>query len=65
MLPHQERVLHERDALSDKVKDLMRFINSPTFDQIEQTERDRLMRQANHMMNYESVLRERVAAFDA
>jgi len=63
LLPHQERVVHEKIALDVKLSDLNRFIDSAGFDGLHHAERARLTRQSRYMAEYSNVLGERIAAF--
>ena len=63
MAPHQERVVTEKDELSEKLAKLLAFFQSPTFAGLSEAERSRLRNQARFMDGYAAVLEERIAAF--
>lgn len=66
MEAYQERVLEEKRALDEKVLKLTTFIDgteSGKFAELSADERDRLIRQRVSMMDYASILGERIAAF--
>ena len=66
MLPHQQRVIDERDELSNKLTKLNAFINSDTFTEKvkDLRERDRLILQKFIMTRYLEILNERITAFE-
>jgi hypothetical protein len=61
--PHQQRVVSERDELSDRLGKLLAFFQTPTFVGLPEAERSRLRNQARFMDGYAAVLEERIAAF--
>jgi hypothetical protein len=64
--PHQQRVVDELTELDTRITKLAVFINeSPVYRALENAEKERLFKQIGHMTGYASVLRERIAAFDA
>lgn len=64
MQPHQERVVTEEQELDSKIEKLHVFIeDSPAFDGLPKTEKDRLRRQKFAMQIYRDILHERIAAF--
>lgn len=63
MQAFQERVIAEKDELFAKLDKLNEFIKGEIFNSLPKDERERLVRQANHMSNYYYVLNERIAAF--
>ena len=64
MLPHQERVLKEKEELNEKLLKLKVFINkSNDFLSLDASERNRLLNQMNVMGEYSRILGERIAAF--
>jgi hypothetical protein len=63
MAPHQERVVTEKDELSEKLAKLLAFFQSETFSGLSEAERSRLRNQARFMDGYAAVLEERIAAF--
>ncbi len=63
MAPHQERVVVERDELSDKLTKLTSFLVSDKIMSVHAEEASRLMKQASIMKEYLAILDERIAAF--
>ena len=65
MLPHQQRVVDERDELVSKAAKLYDFIDdeNPVCGQLEPAEKERLTRQHSLMVQYAEVLDDRIAAF--
>lgn len=63
MAPHQERVIAERDELSEKLDKLRTFLTSMIFTSLPRDEQRRLTRQTLIMSDYLDVLDERIAAF--
>ncbi len=62
MLPYQERVIEERDALSTKIIALGVFLNNDTIG-IATAERIRMTRQLAAMREYGLILNERIDNF--
>lgn len=60
----QERVVHEEQALNEKLLALINFNNSDAVKNLPIDEQDRLKRQENAMTEYSVVLRERIDNFD-
>lgn len=60
MLPHQERVLTEKNELDEKIKRLDDFIHGAVYINLPEVERLRLVRQWCHMRDYSNVLGERI-----
>lgn len=60
----QERVVHEEQALNEKLLALINFNNSDAVKKLPIDEQDRLKRQENAMTEYSVVLRERIDNFD-
>ena len=65
LLPHQQRVVAERDELVGKLSRLYDFVDddNQVFSKLDDAEKDRLRRQLGHMTGYAEVLGERIAAF--
>lgn len=64
MLPHQQRVVDEKNELFDKIDKLDVFIKTnPIFGQMEQQDKELLEEQLQHMNAYWNVLRQRVESF--
>ena len=60
----QARVVHEEQALNEKLLALINFNNSDAVKNLPIDEQDRLKRQENAMTEYSVVLRERIDNFD-
>lgn len=63
LLPHEDRVVAEAKELFDKLGQLMNFVNSDKFAEVDAVARSLLSRQASAMMTYGAVLRERIVQF--
>ena len=63
LLPHQQRVVAERDELIDRLQKLMAFLASPTFDALPKEERHHLVQQQAAMSLYATILGSRIAGF--
>lgn len=63
LLPHQQRVVEEKDALDEKIDKLFAFTDHPHFRLIPEDERGRLHRQLDAMRTYSLILGERIEAF--
>lgn len=65
LLPHQERVVREKDELDQKLAALSAFISSENFQLIvlDEEERGRLVCQEEVMKDYSAILEERIANF--
>jgi hypothetical protein len=63
MQPHQERLIVERDELSEKLNKLRTFNNSDFYSTLPQDERGRLTRQYMAMSTYLQILNSRIFAF--
>lgn len=61
--PHQQRVIDECVALSEKIVALIAFIGSSFFRTLDDAEQSRMRRQQASMSDYLDILRERIAAF--
>lgn len=64
LLPHQQRVVEERDELADRLQKLTAFLDTPTFDALPKAERHRLAQQQAVMRHLAAVLKERIEAFE-
>jgi hypothetical protein len=62
-LPHQLRVVQEKFYVDVKLADLESFIAGDIFPTINKAEQDLLVRQAEAMEQYASILGERIAIF--
>ena len=63
MQPHQQRVVEEKEQLTEKLDKLETFEGGAIFSSLPPTEQSRLTRQLLIMKLYEQVLSERIAAF--
>lgn len=63
LLPHQQRVVDERDELDEKLLKLIAFFSTPTFAQLPAEEQDRLRMQVKFMDGYSTILQQRIEAF--
>lgn len=63
LLPHQQRVIVERDELGHKVQALSEFIDSPMFGQTPPIDQEHLKEQKQAMWKYYEVLGKRIALF--
>ena len=63
MAPHQQRVVDELAALSEKRSKLGLFYETPTFKSLPGDEQNRLYRQYQIMVQYEAILQERIDNF--
>ena len=62
MLPHVERMVTEREELSEKVTKLEEFIlNNPVFGTLPECKRILLEKQFEVMVTYEGILTERIS----
>ena len=65
-LPHQQRVIDEKNELDDKATKLSQFIGTnPTFKTIDAEEQERMKEQCEIMWQYSEILAKRIAAFTA
>ena len=63
--PHQQRVVDEKNELSERLSKLLSFFQDPIFQTLSEAERSRQRNQARFMDGYAAVLEERIAAFGA
>jgi len=63
LAPWQQRILIEKEELNEKVKKLAAFLATEPFDALPPAEQDRLTRQLDVMIQYRSVLTERIMAW--
>jgi len=63
MHPYQERVVHEKEELDEKLSKLRLFFTSSIFSGLTEDEQERLRVQENAMDKYSQVLGERLAHF--
>lgn len=63
MEPHQQRVVDEKEQLSEKLEKLEVFTGGSIYAGLPAAEQTRLSRQLLIMQLYEQVLSERIAAF--
>ena len=64
MLPHQERVVAEKEELDAKLFKLVQFKSTETFAKLPQIEQERLIVQVQVMRLYSDILRTRINAFN-
>ncbi len=64
LLPHQQRVVDERNELADRSQKLGLFLGTPTFDALPKEERHRLVCQGHVMGQYLTILDARIEAFE-
>lgn len=63
MLPHQERVIAERDELAERLTKLSVFEHSAAFYALTKVEQNLLVAQAAAMLTYVSILNMRIDTF--
>ena len=63
MQPYQQRVVTEREELSEKIVKLTKFFDTEMYQALPGPEQDRMFRQLKHMNAYSDVLAERIVAF--
>lgn len=62
LAPHLQRVVDEKNELSERLRKLHSFFQTPFFAGLDAAERSRLRNQARFMDGYLAVLEERIAA---
>ncbi|AUM58564.1 hypothetical protein KNT81_gp207 [Proteus phage phiP4-3] len=63
MQPHQQRVIDEKNELSDKIYKLSSFRTTDMFNSLSEKEQALLTVQLNTMIEYENILEERIQLF--
>ena len=63
MEEYQKRVVAEKEELDGRLMKLINFSSAETYWKLNSAERERLRRQTLIMMNYSTVLGERIEAF--
>lgn len=63
LLPHQQRVVVEKQELDDKISKLSPFISSGVFQSLDKGEQGRLRVQLAIMQSYSDILGQRVECF--
>jgi hypothetical protein len=63
MKPHQQRVMDEKNELSEKIKKLEGFLMTSLYDNLSTNERNLLKMQYFTMMQYQEILGMRIAVF--
>ena len=63
MLPHEQRVVTEKQELDEKLTKLKAFTSTDIFSKLSEAEQERLHRQMGHMDGYSGVLQERIDNF--
>lgn len=61
--PHQQRVVDEKNELSERLAKLRGFFQGSIFPTLPEAECSRLLNQARFMAGYAAVLEERITAF--
>ena len=64
LLPHQQRVVEERDQLADKVANLRTLLYGKIFRSLSDDEQTRLVQQLGFMEAYARILEARIDAFE-
>jgi Rad3-related DNA helicase len=64
-LPHQQRVVDEAHELGERITRLSAFLQTVTFNTLDEAERRRQRSQLVHMRSYYGILLERIEAFRA
>lgn len=62
-LPHQQRVVDEKNELDERLSKLDAFLHTDTFKRLRNEEQILLDRQATAMRIYSNILRERIDLF--
>ena len=60
LLPHQQRLVEERDELRDRIDKLSAFMASPMWSRLPDAERQLMVRQLRTMVSYSLALRDRL-----
>ena len=63
MKPHEERVIHEKYELDEKINRLVDFMNKAVYPTLDVFEQRRLIMQRDAMKQYSIILGERIQAF--
>jgi hypothetical protein len=63
MKQYQQRVIRERHELNKKIHNLVEFMDTDTYDEIDRAEQKRLLKQLEIMTRYSNVLSDRIEAF--
>ena len=63
MESYKIRVVQEKEELDKKIADLESFFIGNIYPTIREEEKDRMQRQKLSMVNYSSILKERILAF--
>ncbi len=63
MQPHQQRVVDEKTELDEKLTKLATFLSTERFKSLPSDEQGRLSRQHYLMVQYSTVLHDRIMAF--
>jgi hypothetical protein len=64
-LPHQQRVVDEKQSLDEKLSKLSEFLMTPMFSSLDKDEQHRMIDQHSVMGEYSEILRQRITAFTA
>lgn len=63
LLPHQQRVVEERNELVDKVTKLHSFFNTEIFESLPGEDQELLVKQEKVMKEYSDILLDRIKRF--
>ncbi len=63
LLPHQQRVVDERQELDGKIQKLGAFFDTEIFKGVDADEQERLHKQYAIMHDYSNILQQRIDAF--
>lgn len=61
--PHQQRVVAEKQEVSERLGKLLAFFQSTTFSTLSEAEQSRMRNQARFMDGYAACLEDRIKAF--
>lgn len=64
LLPHEQRVVQERDELREKLDKLTQFFNSETFRALSEVEKHFMFKQHTAMVEYCTALDLRIGLFE-
>lgn len=62
-LPHQQRVIEERDSLQEKYDKLQNFFSTEIYKKLEDEDQQLLSDQHFHMGQYLAILKQRIERF--
>lgn len=64
MQPHQQRVVDEKNELSDRLEKLLGFIGTDFYNSIPKKQQELLVLQSKAMLDYNSILGQRIYLFE-